>query len=161
MTTQQLETLLMDQSFGELPDEVDALLESLLAQRADFRETAASIREAFQLTGEVVQKRPTLFRADASAPEPVSVQRWRGLRFFTGGAKIAAALAVLALAAGLGYRSGHDSRGESGATAPSRSASGAVSGVAAGNPSAPSPWARYQVDAEGRLAVLSTNAPRS
>ncbi|NLT69622.1 MAG: hypothetical protein GXX91_02870, partial [Verrucomicrobiaceae bacterium] len=143
--------------FGELPDEVDALLESLLAQRADFRETAASIREAFQLTGEVVQQRPALFRADASAPEPVSVRSWRGLRFFSGGAKIAAALAVLALAAGLGYRSGHDSRGETGATAPSRSASG----VAAGNPSAPSPWARYQVDAEGRLAVLSKNAPRS
>ncbi|NLT72381.1 MAG: hypothetical protein GXX91_17035, partial [Verrucomicrobiaceae bacterium] len=98
MTTQQLETLLIDQSFGELPDEVDALLESLLAQRADFRETAASIREAFQLTGEVVQKRPALFRADASAPEPVSVRSWRGLRFFSGGAKIAAALAVLALA---------------------------------------------------------------
>ncbi len=156
MTTQQLETLLIDQSFGELPDEVDALLESLLAQRDDLRETAATIREAFQLTGEVVAKHPALFRAEASAPEPVS---GRGLRFFSGGFKIAAALAVLALAAGLGYRTGHDSRAEM-ETVPT-AGNHSVSDSANDDRSSVSPWARYQVDADGRLAVLSSGGPRS
>ncbi len=157
MTTQQLETLLIDQSFGELPEEVEALLESLLAQREDLRETAATIREAFQLTGEVVKKRPELFRADPSAPDRAPARRWPDLRFFSGGFKIAAALAVLALAAGLGYRSGHDSRAERFPAAVKHSASDSTDK----NTSSVSPWTRYQVESDGRLAVISTGSPRS
>lgn len=156
MTIQQLETLLIDQAFGELPEEVDALLESLLVQRDDLRETAAAVREAIQFSGEVVSNRPGLFRTDFSESDRAAARRWPDLRFFTVGLKMAAAVAVLALAAGLGYRSGHSSRAET----PPPAASTSAKGSAVGHFSV-SPWARYQVESDGRLAVITSGSPRS
>jgi len=149
MTTQQLEMLLIDQAFGELPEEVDALLEALLAQRVDLCESAAAIREALRLTGDVVATRPELFHGESPAADRSSGPHRCFPRWLAGGAKLAAGLAALALAAGAGYRSGQ-------ATTES-----ALPTVAEKTASAESPWARYRVEADGRLAVIPTNPPRS
>jgi len=149
MTIQQLEALLIDQSFGELPEEVEALLEALLAQRDDLRTAAAAIREALRLTGEVVATRPAHFRVENPVAEGASDPRISFSRWLPGGAKFAAALTALALAAGAGYRSGQLSSDE------------ALPTVVEKSPPADSPWARYRFEADGRLAVIPTNPPRS
>lgn len=152
MTTPQLEALLIDQTLGELPEEIDALLTAYLdaspARHEEVRAIRESLRESLQLTGEVLVSCPELFAPAAPVPPaagwlPVRARPWL---------KIAGVLFALALAAGAGYRTGSEAAGE---------LSEAIAEKAVPATLSESPWARYAVAADGRLAVVSSAQPGS
>lgn len=145
MTTSQLEALLIDQALGELPAEIEALLNAYLeASPAHAGEVLAmreSLGESLHFTGEVVAKCPELFSPVAPVP---STPGWLAL-FMRPWLGIAAVCLALVLAAGAGYRAGRDTAGQS---------SGIVVEKAEPTDASQSPWARYVVADDGRLAVV-------
>ena len=145
MTTKQLEALLLDQALGELPGETAALLEAGLEISPDHRRRAGEIRSAVGLTEAAVVARPLELEKSEIAVFPTAgVRSLEGLR-------IAAAVAVLGGAVGLGYLAGKG-RNDS-------SMAGTTAAKAEATP-ASSPWARYRVDDNGRLAVILPNSPQ-
>lgn len=148
MTAQQLESLLIDQALGELSDEASALLETYLANFPDRHAEARRVRQAVGLTEAAVAARPLALEPEAEA---VTLAFPRKERFATV-LRIAAAVALLGLAVGVGFLAGNVGRGPE---APRGSVAESERSVA------PSPWARYRVEADGRLAVLTTPDPNS
>lgn len=148
MTTSQLEALLIDQALGELPEDIDALLTAYLEVSPARHDEVRAMRESLQLTGEVVAKCPELFSSTATAPPAV---RWLP---FIGrpSLKVAAVFLALVLAAGAGYRTGRDDGGQR---------SDVIVEKAEPATSTTSPWARYVVAADGRLAVIPAVKPGS
>lgn len=145
MITAQLEALLIDQALGELPVEVEAVLEAFLSSNPDRGAEARAIRESLseslQLTGEVVARCPELF-ATAESASPTA----RGITIPGASLlKIAAVFLALVLAAGAGYRTGREAQG--------RPSGDLVKKTVPVN-RAESPWARYVVAADGGLAVV-------
>jgi len=148
MTTSQLEALLIDQALGELPEDIDALLTAYLEVSPARHDEVRAMRESLQLTGEVVAKCPELFSSTAPAPpaagwRPFLARPWL---------KIAAVFLALALATGAGYRAGRDEAGQR---------SDVIVKEAEAATSSDSPWARYVVAADGRLAVIPAVKPGS
>jgi ferric-dicitrate binding protein FerR (iron transport regulator) len=145
MTEKQLEALLIDQALGETSGETDALLEAWLEKSPEHRDLAGRIRGAVGLTEGAVVSRPLDLEAAEILAFPSSGARPHE------GFRIAAAIAVLGVAVGLGYLAGKGSDGSSKA------------GMTAAKPevnTAPSPWARYRVDDNGRLAVILPAPPK-
>jgi hypothetical protein len=152
MTTSQLEAILNDQALGELPAENEALLNAYLeaspARHGEARALRESLGESLHLTGEVVARCPELFAPVTSASPaagwlPLPGRPWP---------KMAAVFLALALAAGAGYRTGRDDGGQR---------SDVVAEKTAPASSSVSPWARYVVAADGRLAVVPVVKPGS
>jgi len=149
MTTKQLESLLIDQTLGELSEEASALLEAYLVHFPERRDEADQVRRAIALTETAVVARPLVREGETDPvmiPFPVPVASWRGLL------RVAAAIAVLGLTLATGFFAGKGSV-ESGS--PGESVTG--SGISA----APSPWARYRFEDNGRLAVTLPSDPNS
>lgn len=155
MTAQQLESLLIDQALGELSDEASALLESYLAHFPERRAEAERVRGAVEWTEAAVLCRPLALEPDISSGDggavlsfPAKTAAVRPLLRF------AAAVALLGLAVGAGFFAGRgggpEAFGEIGAK---------VDRGAAPSPS--SPWARYRVEPDGRLALLAAPDPNS
>lgn len=146
MTTKQLEVLLIDQSLGELSDEASELLEAFLALSPDRRAEAEQVRHAVACTGAAVASQPLPLEAGEPIPFPVRSARFSPLL------RVAAAIALLGLAAGAGFFAGQGgselrTRAEGIASSPESSAS--------------SPWARYRVEENGRLAVILPSDSKS
>jgi len=142
MTTKQLEALLIDQALGELSEETAALLEAWLDKSPEHRDLAGEIRRAVGHTELAVASRPLEWETEEifafPTPRVRSHERWR----------IAAAVAILGVALGLGYLAGkgrNDPRMD-----------GLTAAKSEKTP-ASSPWARYRVDDKGRLAVILPN----
>lgn len=158
MNAEQLEALIIDQSLGELPDDVSALLDAYLAQHPDQAAVAPRIRNALAATEAAVTERPGLFRVshdETNAPD-------RGARppvllslFASSAMKWAAALAALALGTGAGFFVGRQGGAPSAAIVvdPEHEARDS-------SPPDASPWARYQVRENGQLAVVPSFQPR-
>lgn len=149
MTTKQLEALLIDQTLGELSEEASALLEAYLVHFPERRGEADQVRNAIALTETAVVAHPIMREAEAdpvAIPFPVSGSFSRGLL------RTAAAVALLGLALATGFFAGKGSV-ESGSSVES------VTG--GGTSSAPSPWARYRFEDNGRLAVTLPSDPNS
>jgi len=158
MNATTLNTLVIDQSLGELPPEASELLETYLAQDPEARAEAERIREAVGVTEETVNRRPELFG------EPVegqgTIPSFPLLPFLLQPRlRVAAAVAVLALVAVGGFLAGQrapsgapDSLAEQSERDPALLAS---SGRASGE----TPWARYRIE-DGRLrAGIAVVAP--
>ncbi|MCB1229485.1 MAG: hypothetical protein KDN19_04425 [Verrucomicrobiae bacterium] len=158
MKTEHLNALLIDQSLGELPEEVSHLLEAYLEQNPEHRAVASRTREALGLTEKVVIASPELFCAageetasEAGLPAILSFVRpsaWL---------KVAAALIALGLAAGAGFIGGSRQTSEKGTSLEMATENGAPSGDKATS----SPWARYRLGENGQLAVVPAYEPQS
>ncbi len=148
MTAKQLESLLIDQALGELSDEASALLETYLANFPERIAEAERVRQAVGLTEAAVAVRPLVLEPEA---EVVTLAFPRKEKF-PAVMRIAAAVALLGFAVGAGFLAGNAGRGPE---APRGSVTESERSVA------PSPWARYRVEADGRLAVLTTPDPNS
>lgn len=146
MTTKQLEALLIDESLGELSEEASALLEAWLVKFPESRAEAEEIRRAVGLAEAAVVSQPLdLEMREVMAFSSAKVR-------FAGLLRVAAGIALLGLAVGAGYYAG---KGSGDSVAPQ----GVVAASEVKN--APSPWARYRVDDEGRLAVILPHQPKS
>ncbi len=146
MTTSQIQALLIDESLGELSEEASALLEAWLAAFPEDRAEAERIRSAVGLTEAAVVSRPLDLAPDATIAFPAPAPRAPLVL------RLAASVALLGLAAAAGFLAGKGGRD----SAPSRPA------VADGErSSAPSPWAQYRVEENGRLAVIFPSDPNS
>ncbi len=150
MTSSQLEALLIDQALGELSEEASALVEAYLAAFPDRRAEASRVRDALLLTEQAVVARPLLGRDDADTPV-ITLPASRA-PFFAPLLRAAAAVALLGLALAAGYFAGSGGREDS-----PREKSVATSE----SPPASSPWARYRVEENGRLAVILPSDPHS
>ncbi|HRQ88544.1 MAG TPA: hypothetical protein PLA50_07090 [Bacteroidia bacterium] len=148
MTAQQLESLLIDQALGELSDEASALLETYLANFPERIAEAERVRQAVGLTGAAVAARPLALEPETEAVTLAFPRKER----FPAVMRIAAAVALLGLAVGAGFLAGNAGRGPD---APREAVVGSE------HSAAPSPWARYHVEADGRLAVVATPDPNS
>lgn len=148
MTTQQLEALLIDQALGELPEDIDALLTAFLEVSPARHDEVRAMRESLQLTGEVVAKCPELFAPITPVSTAAEWLPFLGRPWL----RIAAVFLALALAAGAGYRTGKDDGGQR---------IDVIVKKAEPATSSTSPWARYVVAADGRLAVVSAVKPGS
>lgn len=146
MTTKQLEALLMDESLGELSEEASALLEAWLERFPKSRAEAEEIRRAVGLVDAAVVSRPLNLETPEVMAFPLAKGHFRGLL------RLAAGIALLGLAVGAGFLAG---KGSGDSEAPR----GVV--AASEKKEAPSPWARYRVDDEGRLAVILPHQPNS
>ncbi len=144
MTTQQLESLLIDQALGELSEEASALLESYLDHFPERRQEATRVRSAVGLTEAAVLSRPLVYASESEANPEVLTFTGRKSLLPSALYRIAAALILLGIAAGTGFFAGQGSR-ESSASADM---------VAESRPAVASPWARYQFEGNGRLAVI-------
>jgi hypothetical protein len=158
MTNQQLEALLIDQSLDELPEEISALLDAYLAQNPEGNAIAAKLRDTVAITERVVVDSPELLEAGEIPSE-------RGARAFPDWArfwapsplaKSAALFAVLAMAMGLGFFAGKLNGRSPEEVAPRVAEQPEEHG--AGNAS---PWARYRIEEDGRLAVVPVFEPPS
>lgn len=151
MTAKQLESLLIDQTLGELSEEASALLESYLIQFPERLEEATRVRRAIGLTEAAVLSRPLFCGLDAE--ENPGVLPFVGRRTFFPAAvyRVAAALVLLGVAAGTGFFAGKGSRETS-----------HLDGSVAESPlpAVTSPWARYHFEESGRLAVISSSQPK-
>lgn len=136
----------MDESLGELPEEASALLEAWLERFPESRAEAEAIRRAVGLAEAAVVSRPL----DLEMPEvmafPSTKPRIPGLL------RLAAGIALLGLAVGAGFLAG---KGSGDSEVPR----GVVAASEVKN--TPSPWARYRVDDQGRLAVILPHQPKS
>lgn len=145
MTTKQLEALLIDQALGEMSGEIAALLEAWLEKTPEHRDLAGEIRRAVGIAEVAVVSRPLdLEPAEIVAFPAIRVRSVERLRR-------AAAVAILGVAIGLGYLVGKGKDDSS------------TAGMTAAKPEtapASSPWARYRVDDNGRLAVILPTAPQ-
>lgn len=149
MTTKQLEALLIDQTLGELSEEASALLDAYLVHFPERRGEADQVRRAIALTETAVVTQPLVREAETepvTIPFPARAQSWRGLL------RVAAAVALLGLALTTGFFAGKGSV-EPGSSAESITGSGTSA--------APSPWARYRFEDNGRLAVILPSDPNS
>jgi anti-sigma factor RsiW len=146
MTTKQLEALLIDESLGELSEEASALLEAWLERFPESRAEAEEIRRAVGLAEAAVVSRPLDLKMPDLIAFPSAKPRFPGLL------RLAAGIALLGLAVGAGFLAG---KGSGDSEAPR----GVVAASEVKN--APSPWARYQVDDKGRLAVILPHQPKS
>lgn len=145
MTTQQLESLLIDQALGELPAETAALLEAWLEKTPEHRELAGEIRNAVGLIEVAVVARP--FERESAEIVAFPASRGRSLE----GLRMAAAVAILGVAVGLGYLAGKGGDDSSMAR---------MTAAKAEATPATTPWARYRVDDNGRLAVILPTSPQ-
>lgn len=152
MTTSQLEAILIDQALGELPPEIEALLSAYLeaspARHGEVRALRESLGESLHLTGEVVARSPELFAPVAAASPAAGWLPLPGRPWL----KMAAAFLALALAAGAGYLTGRDD---------GMQRSDVVVEKTTPASSSASPWARYVVAADGRLALAPVVKPGS
>jgi anti-sigma factor RsiW len=158
MTNQQLEALLIDQSLGELPEEISALLDAYLAQSPELNPTAARLRDAVTITEQVVVGRPELLEAGAGTPEPVAraIPDWVRWRAPSPLIKRAALFGVLGMAMGLGFFAGKlDGR------SPEKVAPRVAEQPDESEAGNASPWARYRFEEDGRLAVVPVFEPQS
>lgn len=146
MTTKQLEALFIDEALGELSEEASALLEAWLVRFPESRAGAEEIRRAVGLAGAAVVSRPL----DLEVPEVKAVSSVKSR--LPGLLRLAAGIALLGLAVGAGFLAG---KGSGDSEAPL----GVVAASEVNN--APSPWARYRVDDQGRLAVILPQQPKS
>ncbi len=146
MTTNQLEALLIDQALGELSEDASALLEAWLAHFPERRAEAERIRKAVGFAEAAVVSRPLALQPERPAVFPAVAPPLPGLL------RLAAAIALLGLAAAGGFFAGKGG-----------SPSGSSRENIAGPPpqSAPSPWARYRFEENGRLAVILPADPNS
>lgn len=142
MNQSQIEALLIDQAMGELTEEGSALLDAYLESHPELAAGAGKIRDSLDLTARVVAGRPDLFRVGSGADRgPAVIKPWL---------KAAAVLALLGLAAGAGFVGGQSSS--------SRDRQTEDRFVETPPPSS-SPWARYQFEENGQLAVMATMKP--
>jgi anti-sigma factor RsiW len=146
MTTLQFQALLVDESLGELPEEASALLEAWLVRFPESRAEAEEIRHAVGLAEAAVVSRPLDLEMPEVVAFPSATPRFPGLL------RLAAGIVLLGLAGGAGFLAG---KGGSDSEAPR----GVV--AASEEKKATSPWARYRVDDEGRLAVILPHQPNS
>ncbi len=152
MNPKQLESLLIDQSLGELPEEVSALLNAYLARHPDQSAMVPRIRDALAATETVVTERPELFRVasgDSSAPILFP-------RFTASMGKWAAIIAALAMATGAGFFLGRQGTDASAGAVADQDAEASEM-----VPPETSPWARYQFRQDGQLAVVPAYKPQS
>lgn len=146
MTAKQLEALLIDRDLGELSEEASALLDAWLAQFPERRAEADRIRETVGLVEVAVLSRPLALEPDGIVSVPP--RHGRLPAWF----RSAAAVALLGLAVGAGFVAGKGGRGS-----PPRPET--VPGSEAAAP--PSPWARYHLEENGRLAVILPGDPQA
>lgn len=149
MTTKQLEALLIDQTLGELSEEASALLEAYLVHFPERRDEADQVRRAIALTETAVLSHPLVREAE---PDPVTIPFPVSGSFSRGLLRAAAAVALLGLALATGFFAGKESV---------ESASSVESVTGSGAATAPSPWARYRFEDNGRLAVTLPSDPNS
>ncbi len=147
MNTQQLEALLIDEALGELSEEASALLSTYLDHFPERHSETGQIRRAVELTQAAVASRPLVNRADVGSGEVVP---FRGKRAMGGVLRFAAIITLLGLAVGGGFLAGRSSPDSSRETFADSKAD-----------TAPSPWARYRFEENGRLAVITSRDPKS
>ncbi len=144
MTAKQLESLLIDEALGELSEEASALLDDWLLHVPESRAAADQIRHAVALTGTAVAARPLDLKSLEPAVTPLTKGRLPLVL------RRAAAIALLCLALGVGFQAGKES-------APSSHQGRSTAALQTER--VPSPWARYRVDENGRLAVVLPSTP--
>ncbi|MCB1091646.1 MAG: hypothetical protein KDL87_08945, partial [Verrucomicrobiae bacterium] len=152
MNPEQLESLIIDQSLGELPHDVSALLDGWLALHPEQASIVPAIRNALAATETVVADRPELFRI------PIGVVRsWdEEIRFppfaswlSTSPVKWVAIFAALALATSVGFFFGRQ-----GQCLIERNVAAQKPEMEKAVPPETSPWARYQIGENGQLALV-------
>ena len=155
MNPNQLQALLIDRHFGELPQEVAALLDAYLEICPEAGAEAGKVRDVLAVTRATVARHPDLLPAsDLPGALPVEPPRTGQRRFGGPALRLAAAVTLLgALIAG-SYYAGW-SRSEAVRLSPPPIAAGEPV-MEPGEPE--SPWARYRVGADGRLAVVVASA---
>ena len=146
MTTSQLEALLIDETLGELSEETSALLAAYLSHFPEHRVRAEEIRRAVGYTESAVVSRPLELESSEILTFPVGRRR-----FFTP-IRMVASIALLGLALGAGFYAG---KGTVESEMPLETAD------APDSADTPSPWARYRVEGNGRLAVILPVDPNS
>ena len=161
MKSQQLESLLIDRAFGELPEEVAALLDAYLAQHPEQAKEAASVLEAITVAEKAVKDHPELAAATGLVREEppgrlhsAAVAEGFSLVF---SARFGLALVAVLLAAVGGFFAGK--AGDSSQNAGPESL--VEEAVESGETESTSPWARYRLGENGQLAVgpaLHTNS---
>lgn len=149
MTSTQLEALIIDQSLGELSDEASALLDNWLNHFPDRLAEAGKVREAIGFTGDAVALRPLELEPPEFQELRVGTRKSSEIHPLL---KAAAAIGLLLLAAGFGYRAG------TGTMSPSTKE---VTAIEAQGATSHSPWARYRWDREHRFALVVPSQPRS
>lgn len=155
MTAKELESLLIDQALDELAPEASALLDSYLEHFPERRAEAERLREALSLTEGAVLQKALVHEKEASPPAGgawgfFSQARPRAHAL----GRAAAVLLLLGMGAGAGYFFGKGDRPPAGGPALIRQESQE-------SQESPSPWARYRLDADGGLALVSVEEGKS
>lgn len=158
MKTEHLNALLIDRALGELPEEVSLLLDSYLEQNPELHVEVNRTHEAVALTGKVVSDRPEIFRAEVSEnSSEIEVRPFLGGFQTNAWLKLAALLIALGMAAGAGFVGGSRQSDGNRASVDATNGMQEVSGDTLGE----SPWARYRIGENGRLAGVSSFEPKS
>lgn len=156
MKNEQLESLLIDQAFGELPEEVSALLDAYLAQHPEQAGEVNVILDAVSVSEKAVIDHPELVATSASRDEneldqtpAVTVE---GARIFSllFSPRFGAAMVAVLLAGVGGFLAGKAEDSEQ-----SDEPESLVEEAASFRESeSESPWARYRLGEDGQLAVV-------
>jgi len=142
MNAEHLEALVIDQSLGELPPDVSALLDAYLGSHPEHAREAQRIREAVSLTGQTMDRHPELVReTDQELATPDFMQRLTLLVSFLQSRAAFVSLAVL-VAALVGFWAGQGQSAPASPAAPELAAEHSTNTER----KADSPWARYDLD---------------
>lgn len=149
MNNSQLEALIIDHEFGELPDEVSSLLEAYLATHTEAQMEAGKIRDAMDVTGKTVKHHPEMFRAPGNSGSAVLKRLALALTYLNSRHTAFALAVVFSAVAGFLVKGSFQSK--SAASAPIAVESKHLGGKPNTNKSL---WASYRIDDGGNPVLL-------